>query len=75
MEPGVNSIDLSVCAADQDVYRSAGYGGVQMYMKCESLPNQQDEIRHFYPINMKRSLRLVRLIFVKYLLYVITFFW
>jgi len=54
-----------------DVYRSVGYGGIRLYLKCESLPNEgrdfhhensnfrseSKELRHFYPLDLKRSLR------------------
>jgi len=38
-------------------YRSVGYGGLQLYLKSEGIPLPGGKARHFYPLDMKRSLK------------------
>ena len=40
-------------------YRSVSYGGLSLYLKAEGQPAPGEPIRHFYPLDMKRSLKTV----------------
>jgi len=38
-------------------YRAVSYGGICLYLKAEGLPGPGETSRHFYPLDMKRSLK------------------
>ena len=40
-------------------YRGVSYGGLSLYLKAEGQPAPGEPSRHFYPLDMKRSLKTV----------------
>ena len=63
----LTKIYLYLSKWNNQMFRSAGYGGVLVYLKCETLPPDPRDFdssevrskngRHFYPLELKRSLR------------------
>ena len=49
------------CADDHEdpyqQYRAVSYGGISLYLKAEGQPAPGEPSRHFYPLDMKRSLK------------------